>query len=246
MKKIIRLLDSTVNFAVLTSFVLIFSYGCYALWDSGQVFQAASAEKYEVYKPTVDDSLSFEELQAVNPEIIGWLTVDGTHIDYPFTQGKDNHQYINTNVEGEYSLAGSIFLDYRNQKDFSDFNSILYGHHMAENAMFGDLADFKDQEFFDGHRYGKLYFDGKNHQIEFFAFLEVDAYDSRIYDPAIPESERQEYLDRIFREALHRREIQIGITNHLILLSTCTSEVTNGRHVLVGRIDGVEMEGGRE
>ena len=235
-KFIIRLLDSTVNFAVLTSFLLIFFYGSYALWDSKQVFQAADAKKYQVYKPTEDDGSSFENLQSVNPEVAGWLTVYETHIDYPFTQAEDNQKYINTDVEGEYSLAGSIFLDYRNRKDFSDFNSILYGHHMAENAMFGDLADFKDEKFFDSHRYGNLYFDGENHQIEFFAFLEVNAYDSEIYNPAVSENKRQEYLNRIFQEALHQRETEVDITNRLVLLSTCTSESTNGRHILVGKM----------
>lgn len=236
MKRIIRLLDSTVNFAVLTSFLLLFSYGCYALWDSRQVFKAADAGQYEVYKPTEDDSRSFEELQAVNPEVAGWLTVYGTQIDYPFTQAEGNHKYINTDVEGNYSLAGSIFLDYRNQKDFSDFNSIMYGHHMAENAMFGDLANFQEKEYFDSHRKGNLYFDGKDHPLEFFAFLEADAYDSGIYDPAVPEKKRQEYLDRILKISLHQREIEVDITDHLVLLSTCTSESTNGRHILVGRI----------
>lgn len=107
----------------------------------------ADTNRYEVYKPTEDKSKSFEELQALNPEVIGWVTVDGTHIDYPVTQASDNDKYVNTDAEGKYSLAGSIFLDYRNQKDFTDFNSILYGHHMADHAMFGDLADFKNRTF---------------------------------------------------------------------------------------------------
>ena len=123
----IRLLDGAVNFAVLTDFLLLFALGCYVLWDSKQILQAADTNRYEVYKPTEDKSKSFEELQALNPEVIGWVTVDGTHIDYPVTQASDNDKYVNTDAEGKYSLAGSIFLDYRNQKDFTDFNSILYG-----------------------------------------------------------------------------------------------------------------------
>lgn len=146
-KAIIRVLDSTVNIAVLTAFWLLFSYGCYALWDSGQVFKTAEAGRYEVYKPTKEDGKSFEELKEINPEVISWLTVYGTNIDYPCTQAENNNKYVNTDVEGAYSLAGSIFLDCRNEKDFSDFTSILYGHHMAKNAMFGDLEKFREKEF---------------------------------------------------------------------------------------------------
>ena len=93
-------------------------------------------------------------------------------------RASDNDKYVNTDAEGKYSLAGSIFLDYRNQKDFTDFNSILYGHHMADHAMFGDLADFKNRTFFDAHPSGNLYYGGSNHKVDFFAFLEADAYDS--------------------------------------------------------------------
>lgn len=242
-KFLVRLIDSTVNIAVLTSFLLLFSYGCYVLWDSSQIFKAAYAGRYEVYKPTEDDGKSFEELREINQEVICWLTVYGTYIDYPCTQGENNSKYVNTDVEGAYSLAGSIFLDCRNQKDFSDFTSIMYGHHMAKNAMFGDLENFQEKEFFDTHPYGNLYYDGKNHGIEFFAFLETDAYNSEIYNPSVEESKRQEYLEKVFQEALHRRETEVGVNDRLILLSTCTSGSTNGRHILVGKISDEEIEG---
>ena len=248
----IRLLDGAVNFAVLTAFLLLFALGCYVLWDSKQILQAADTNRYEVYKPTEDKSKSFEELQALNPEVIGWVTVDGTHIDYPVTQASDNDKYVNTDAEGKYSLAGSIFLDYRNQKDFTDFNSILYGHHMADHAMFRDLADFKNRTFFDAHPSGNLYYGGSNHKVDFFACLEADAYDSTIYQPAVTEDGRQEYLNTIFQKALYLRQLQVDTSDHLLLLSTCTSDATNGRHILVGVIReadsayGIKDEGERE
>ena len=64
----------------------------------------------------------------------------------------------------------------------------------------------------------------------------MNAYDSEIYNPAVSENKRQEYLNRIFQEALHQRETEVDITNRLVLLSTCTSESTNGRHILVGKM----------
>ncbi len=71
----------------------------------------------------------------------------GTHIDYPITQTDNNEKYVNTGADGEFSLAGSIFLDYQNSQAFTDFNSILYGHHMEKGAMFGDLENFQDEAF---------------------------------------------------------------------------------------------------
>lgn len=233
---LVKQASGIVNFAVLAACLLLFSYGCYAVWDSQQLTQAADAKQYEIYKPTDEDTRSFVELQAINPDVFGWLNVYGTNIDYPILQGEDNSKYVNTNVDGEYSLIGALFLDYRNKPDFSDFNSIIYGHHMAEDKMFGDIADFADRDFFDSHRYGSLFYEGKTHGIEFFAFLEVDAYDE-LYTPAVEgEENRQGYLEQIMEQAVYTRDLPVGTSDHLVLLSTCTSLLTNGRHILVGRI----------
>lgn len=233
---LVKLASGIVNFAVLAACLLLFSYGCYAVWDSQQLTQAADAKQYEIYKPTDEDTRSFVELQAINPDVFGWLNVYGTNIDYPLLQGEDNSKYVNTNVDGEYSLIGALFLDYRNKPDFSDFNSIIYGHHMAEDKMFGDIADFADRGFFDSHRYGSLFYEGKTHGIEFFTFLKVDAYDE-LYTPAVEgEENRQGYLEQIMEQAVYTRDLPVGTSDHLVLLSTCTSLLTNGRHILVGRI----------
>ncbi|HIQ99134.1 MAG TPA: class B sortase [Candidatus Scybalocola faecavium] len=235
-KCVVKLVDSAVNLAVLAAFLLLFAYGCYALWDSEQVYATSDSSRYEVYKPTEDDSLSFQELVAMNPEVFGWLTVYGTQIDYPLVQAQDNDKYINTDVEGNFSLGGSIFLDYRNSRDFSDFNSIIYGHHMAEAAMFGELAEFKEKSYFDSHPYGSLYYHGKSWGLEFFAFIEADAYDTSIYTPGISLENREAYLENILSKATHVRNTQVTVDDRLVLLSTCTSDSTNGRHILVGRI----------
>jgi len=132
-------------------------------------------------------------LQAINPEVFSWLTVYGTNIDYPVAQGQDNMKYVNTNAEGKYSLSGSIFLDYNNSKDFSDFNSILYGHHMQKKTMFGEIGSFSNQYFFDSHRYGNLYYGGKDHGIEFFAFIHTSAYDDTVFTPNVTDKNRQAY-----------------------------------------------------
>ena len=126
-KGTVRLADGIVNLAVLVLFLALAGYGCYAIWDSRQIYSGADAALYETYKPQSTDTESFEELQKINPEVIGWLTVYGTSIDYPLVQSDDNQKYVNVNAKGEYALSGSLFLDYRNKADFSDFCNIIYG-----------------------------------------------------------------------------------------------------------------------
>jgi len=235
--KLIKVINNTVNLTVLTIIVLLISYAGYALWDSNHIHHAADKSHYEKYKPAAtDEGKSFKELQALNPEVFAWLDVYGTNIDYPIAQGPDNMKYVDTNAEGNYSLSGSIFLDCNNSKHFDDFNSIVYGHNMAKNKMFGDIGTFKDKEIFDSHRYGNLYFDGKDNGIEFFAFIHTSAYDDSLFTAGIKENDRQRYLNNVFAEAIHVRDIGVTTEDRIILLSTCSSDTTNGRNILVGRI----------
>jgi len=223
---------------IVLEFILIvaLTFGLYSLWDSQQVYEAADSANYTAYRPEANDTLSFEELQKINPEVIGWLTVNDTPIDYPITQTDNNEKYVNTNAEGQYTLSGSVFLDYRNSSDFDDFNSILYGHHMEKKMMFGALSDFADKEYFNSHKYGNLFFNGDNHGVEFFALVLTDAYNNNMFSPAISEKEnQQEFIDYLFSNAKYLRNISVTTEDKLILLSTCTSDITNGRYILVGK-----------
>ena len=236
-RKLIKIGSGAVNYIVVILIALPITFAGYALWDSKQIHQSAGKANYAAYKPAADDAgKSFAELVAINAEVFAWISVYGTGIDYPVTQGPDNMKYVNTSAEGAYSLSGSIFLDCRNGKDFNDFNNILYGHHMAKKVMFGEIESFQDGGVFESRRYGNLYFDGKDHGIEFFAFVHTDAYDSSIFRTDVRGDKRREYLDGLYRKALNTRDIGLTEEDRIILLSTCSSSSTNGRDILAGRI----------
>ena len=97
--------------------------------------------------PQVD----FNGLKAINPEVIGWIQIEGTSISYPIMKGKDNDYYLKHTFEGNYNAAGSIFIDYTNNSNFEDCNTIIYGHNMKNGSMFGLLRKhFKDRESVPG------------------------------------------------------------------------------------------------
>lgn len=246
--KTIGLLDSVVDRLLLLFLLVMLSLGLYCLYDSSQVYASADAAQYSAYKPQAEDSLSFAQLRAINPDVVGWLTVNDMPIDYPVVQGPDNRKYLDTTVEGEYRLSGSLFLDWRNNPAFSDFNSIIFGHHMEQERMFGCLSNFGYAAYFDAHPFGGLTLredwsgdrsgtEGfHEYGLEFFAVLLTDAYDDVLYNPGVTLEARQAYLDHILKDALFRRELQVDTNNRLVLLSTCTTERTNGRYVLVGKL----------
>ena len=236
-KKVVKTMDKIIDLIVMLFLLSFLLYGGYAMWDSNQMYNRASSATYAAYRPTREEEMGFEQLQAINPNVFGWITVFGTHIDYPLLQGNDNERYVYTNARGEPARSGAIFLDFRNSRDFTDFNNIIYGHDMARDAMFGEIARFQDSYFFESRRYGMVFTGQQYYGIEFFAFLEVDANDFEIYNPTVVDPELKEIIiQRFTDEALQFRELNITTSERLVVLSTCTPTSTNGRHILVGRL----------
>ncbi len=236
MRHILRLISALIDLGVLLLFMVLFLFGAYTVYDINQIYVDASSVKFETFKPTAEDPKTFEDFQKKNEDVIGWLTVYGTNIDHPLVYSEEFNKYINTDPEGNFSLAGSIFLDHRNKPDFSDFKTIIYGHHMEKHEMFGDIDQYSKKEYFDEHRYGNIYFDGKDWGVDFFIYLEGDAYDSRIYDVGIAtEEEITEFLDFLKEEAQYQRNVEVTPEDHLVILSTCAGD-TNGRYLLVGKL----------
>lgn len=234
-RKLIAIVDKIINTLILITLVPILLYGFYGIWDSQQILSSANSENYATYRPT-DNPLSFRELRKINSDVFGWITIFDTHIDYPLLQGYDNSKYVNTDAEGKFSLSGSIFLDYRNQKDFSDFNNVIYGHHMDKNAMFGEIEKYADEKFFKSHLKGEIYFSDQWHRLELFAFMHVDAYDRMMYNISIKGKKEEEFLRYVKAHSKQYINVDKKKIDHIVVLSTCTTDSTNGRHILVGKI----------
>ena len=127
-------------------------------------------------------------------------------------------------------------MDSENTSDFSDCYNLLFGHHMANGAMFGDVARFTDRTYFQTGRL--FYTDGSSVKITLYACLQTDAYDSLVYRPEVRKQENMaELLAYIQKEAVQYRDIGITEQDQLIGLSTCAEAETNGRVILFGRLE---------
>lgn len=209
-------------------------YGGYALWDTYRIYQgAAVSDELLRYKPSETESeASFEELLALNPDVTGWLTIDGTHIDYPVVQGENDMEYINKDVYGNFALSGAIFLSSLNRRDFSDSYNLVYGHHMDHGAMFGDVIHLLEERYFQDHEKGMLYLPDRVYEITLFACMETDAYDRKIYDVEhIAAEGNDEITEYISQKALQKRE---AAGEKLIALSTCKQAESDERVILFG------------
>jgi sortase B len=240
-EKALKILSSAVNGFILLSMLLVLAYSAYSLWDNRQVITAAENVRSEMIriKPEPDESgrPDFSQLHEINPDVVGWISLPNTEIDYPILQGKDNLSYITTDVYGKYAVAGSIFLDTRCSADFSDRYSLVYGHHMANGSMFGDLDKYRSERFFyDNLTGGRLITTNGVCELELAAVLEISSYDSVMFSPG--DFSMEDRIDFISRSAKFLNQFENMLsrdqnTVRLIALSTCSVDYTDARTVVV-------------
>lgn len=206
-------------------------YGILMLWDMFRTEMKAFAT-YDLmkYRPNIeeDEPPYLDDLLKINKDTAAWITIYNTNIDYPVMQGKDDMEYLNKDVYGEFTISGSIFMASQNSKDFSDPYNLLYGHHMENGSMFGDVLKFKDKDFFDKNDIGVLILDEKVYDLKIMACLETDAYDHEIY--WVGKDEADSFVDYAKSKATFFRDAEY---EKILALSTCDDAVTSGRTVLV-------------
>lgn len=108
-------------------------------------------------EPTYVSPIDFETLREVNPDVVGWLRIPDTKIDYPILHTDDNEKYLHMDINGNESVYGAIYLDCDSEPDFSGWNNPIYGHHMKDGSMFKDVVKFKEPGYFKEHQYFEIY-----------------------------------------------------------------------------------------
>ena len=180
--------------------------------------------------PTVD----FEALLDMNSDVVGWIYLEGSPVDYPIVQGEDNDEYIRMLPDGRYNNAGSIFMDYRNSPDFSDRHTIIYGHRMNNNSMFGTIVNYKDQEWYDAHPRCFIMTEDENYVVEFFSGC-VMSVTGEAWDLEFESDEDfNKWVARAKTRSAFESDVVPEAGERIITLSTCNR--TNGytRFVLLG------------
>lgn len=170
-----------------------------------------------------------------NEDIIGWIKISDTAIDYPVVKTDNNDFYLKNDVYKQPDKAGAIFMDFRNSGDFDDFNTIIYGHNMKNGSMFKSLLKYKDEDFFDTHptiEYSTLYEDT---QWEVFSAY-VTSTDFYYIETDFPsEEDYQSFLDSIVEKSLYAPDFEVSATDTILTLSTCAYDFNDARFVVHAR-----------
>ncbi len=196
--------------------------------------------------------IDFADLQAnTNEDIYAWISIPDTNIDYPIVQHPtDDTYYLNYNLDGTAGLPGTIYTELANAKDFSDFNTVIYGHNMQNGTMFQNLHNYSDGTFFDEHPYVYIYLEDSTLKYQVFAAYEyTNVHMLYAFDYSTEEG-RQEFLDEVagLRSLTYIYDDTVEVTtdSNVLTLSTCVHNVPEKRFlanaVLIQSVDRVDLD----
>lgn len=198
----------------------------------------APAQRTEESPITVD----FNQLRQESGEVVGWIYSENTKINYPVVQHPgDNpttadYYYLYRDIHGNYSGSGTPFLDVKCAGDFSDFNSVIYGHHMNDGSMFASIGDYRREGYYAQHPILYLNTPSRNYRVEVFAGYITDA-DSSTYTINFPdESSFLLYCRDMKAQSDFSSEVEVLPGDRIVTLSTCSYEYYDARYVIQGRL----------
>jgi len=200
--------------------------------DSTPQEQPDAEEQVPVRKSKID----YSYLRTVNEDIVAWITAEGLPIDLPVVQGEDNDFYLTHRFDRQPNRLGTLFVDMHNNPDFTDKNTVIYGHNMNDGSMFASLLNYKSQEFYNDFPTLNLFTPQGDYTIEIFAGQLADGNDPFIQFDFKDDMDFMTYITYLKVISTFESPVEVSTEDQLITLSTCTEEFDNARYVLYGRL----------
>jgi len=191
--------------------------------------------------------VDFKSLLDVTEDVKGWIYCGDTNINYPILHGPTNNTYLRHTYDGEYNIAGSIFIETDNDPDFKDLNTIVYGHHMNDGSMFATLEDWADQEYYEDHPVMWILTPKQDYMLVLVAGYHTAAGSDAYTMFHEPDEEFRAYLDKAVEKSDFKTDylLPIGNNTHYVMLSTCAYIFNNARYVIHGLLVPIDSAGGK-
>lgn len=178
-------------------------------------------------------------LREVNEDVVGWIRIPETKINYPLMQGEDNDYYLNRTWQGNRNSVGSIFLECMSNPDLMDYNTIVYGHNMKDGSMFATLRKY-NQAYWEAHPYVYLLTDAGVYRYEIFAAYKAEV-DAPTYGLSFNQSKtRANFINHALENSVIETQIVPEKMDRILTLSTCSGSGYATRWVVQARLRMVE------
>lgn len=181
-------------------------------------------------------AIDLAALREVNPDVIGWIRIPDSNIDYPLVQGEDNDFYLKHTWDKEKNSVGSVFMENRNSPDFTDYNTILYAHNMNDGSMFANIKRYNTLWYWERHRYVYIAAEEGVFRYEVFSGYETNT-EGTAYGLSFNQTETKvKFLTTAIEKSTAYMEIHPELTDRILTLSTCSGLGRKNRWVIHARL----------
>ena len=228
---------------IATIYIVFFIRGKNNTIQESSALNEVQIDEAKVDSKTTERMLQVQELQKENPDVVGWIEIEETNINYPVLQGTDNSYYMTHNYKKEAAKDGSIFLDKDYDWSIPSSNLLMYGHNMGDGAMFQDLLKYEDEEFYKQHPIVRFTTATEDAEYEI-----ISAFKSRVYYKseknvfryyyfinADNEEEYNEFVNNAKEASFYDTGKDAEYGDQLMTLSTCSYHTEDGRFAVVAR-----------
>lgn len=198
--------------------------------DSSGSLNGIDVEKIDL-RAYPDIKVDLEKVKKEYPRAVGWLYCPNSPINYPVMQGTDNAYYVDRMPNGRRSGAGSIFMDYRDDADLTDFAHVLYGHNMKNNSMFGTILDYRNKGYFEEHPYMFYFTEDKTYRLEIFAGVNTIATSNLYLEPA--SDKRESFIANAFKKSTFKSDVSVSPEDKIFQMSTCSGATGQNKRYMI-------------
>lgn len=192
-------------------------------------------EEKGYYHAPIPKSINFNSLKAKNSEVVGWIFNENGIINYPVMHTDNNQYYLNHLIDGRKNVNGSIYIDYRNSGDFTDYNTIIYGHSMKNGTMFATLLRYRNHGYYAEYPNFYLYTPNANYRVEIVSAYET-TIDDLIYNSVTSEEQYKSLISHVLARSRYNTYSVVTVSDTLVTFSTCAYSSDNARFVVVGKL----------
>lgn len=245
-----------ISTVVLIIAIVVFCISGYQLYKIFGGYHEGKSEYYKVRELAIsgDDKetdeggdtfgVDFDELKKINTDTVGWIRFypEPSQISYPLVQTTDNDLYLNRTFSANENTVGAIFVNCYNASDFSDRNTIIYGHRMKDHSMFHDLEKYADESFWKENPYFYIYTtDGRKLTCHIYSAGIVKDTSNSYLTQFASDEEYQSFLDDTKRAGAYNTGVEVSTDQRVVTLSTCTAASDDNRMVVRGAIESEDV-----
>ena len=181
--------------------------------------------------------VDFPAWQSLNADIKAWIKNDSIRVDHPVLSPPDNEYYLTRDIDLSEKAMGSIFFDFRNKTDFSDPNTIVYGHNFDNGLMFSNLVRYKDQSFFERNPYYYIYTQDQVYRVDIAAGIVVSETDTTyLVVDFHSDLEFRSLIQKMYENSVIESNLELSPRDKLVTLYTCTNDWQGQRFVVIGKL----------